>query len=222
MRSGEEGEVILFSLSPLEGIIFKMNISKLLLWPLRPLFGNNYKAQSAKYLSELCQDNSSILDVGCNDGRIADLLLQYKPSLSIQGLDIQANSPCSIDRIIYDGKHFPFEDNSFDYVIAVDMLHHSLEIGDILSEMARVSKHFVLIKDVVIYSKLSHYFLVVADYLSNVKYGIHCPNNFPTWAEWHKYFKQANLEIITQPQNLSFGYGLNERYNPIFKLKKIS
>ncbi len=186
---------------------------------LQKFFGNNYKLSVAKYISGLCEENSSVLDLGCNDGRMATYILQMKPSLKIEGIDVQDNFPCKIKRTLYNGNKIPFPDASFDIVIAIDALHHTEDISAMLGEMARVSKKFIIIKDVVKYSWLSNMIIVIADYISNVKYGIKCPNNFPDWKEWHLFFKNNSLEIIAQPKNLNFGFGLNERYNPILKLQ---
>lgn len=193
---------------------------KELLWILRPLFGVNYKKQVAYYIGQLCENNSSILDIGCNDGRVGDMMMKSNPSLSVKGIDIQNNNGCLIEKTLYDGEKIPYPDNSFDIVMANDMLHHTTDIPKILKEMKRVSRKYIIIKDVVIYSKLSHLMISFADYISNVRYGIPCTYNFPDWQTWNKYFSDLDLNIIEKPEGLKFGYFLNERYNPVMKLEK--
>jgi ubiquinone/menaquinone biosynthesis C-methylase UbiE len=188
---------------------------------LRYFFGNNYKTKTAKYVSELCDDKSYILDLGCNDGRMASYIISNNPSLKIEGVDIQDNLDCQIKRTKYDGKNIPFPDNYFDIVIAIDMLHHTNDISSIIKEMSRVSKKYIIIKDVAVYSIFSHIFISIADYLSNFNYGIKCTYNFPKIDDWNKFFYENNLKIVEQPKKIYFGYGLNERYNPIFKLIKL-
>lgn len=187
---------------------------------LRKFFGNNYKLNTAKYISELCDKSSTVLDLGCNDGRMASYVLNYNPSLKIEGVDVQDNLPCKIKRTKYDGKTIPFPDNHFDIVIAIDVLHHTDNIPALIKEMSRVSKKHIIIKDVVTYSIFSHIGISIADYLSNFNYGIKCTYNFPKMKEWKSFFSSNNLKISQQPKNLYFGFGLNERYNPIFKLEK--
>ncbi len=189
---------------------------------LRKFFGNEYKQNVAKYISELCDKDSNVLDVGCHDGRMSSYILDLNSYLKIEGVDIQENLPCTIKRTKYDGKLLPFPDDHFDIVMAIDMLHHTHDISLVISEMARVSKKYIIIKDVVIYSIFSHIGLCIADYLSNFNYSIKCTYNFPDGKEWETYFLDNNLKIVEQPKKLHFSFFLNERYNPIFKLEKIN
>ncbi len=187
---------------------------------IKPVFCNYYKSRVAKYLADLCPDKANVLDVGCNDGKIGWMLNQQKPGLIVQGLDIQDKSGCVISKDLYDGHKMPYKDNTFDIVIAVDMLHHTTDILSVLQEMARVSKTYILIKDVVVYGKWTYNLLCVIDYLVNIRFGIKCTYNFPNWDEWNNYFCKSNLAIIKQPKYLNYGFGINERYNPIIMVKK--
>jgi SAM-dependent methyltransferase len=119
-----------------------------------------------------------------------------------------------------DGRVMPFGDASFDAVIGVDMLPHNTRIAPVLAQMARVSRGMVLLKEVVSYSRWSHAAISIADWVSNVRYGIVCAYNFPTWTEWNQLFEEAGLEIAERPTKLHFGWGLTERYNPIIERKK--
>ncbi len=47
--------------------------------------------------------------------------------LIVQGLDTQDKNGCVISKDLYDGHTMPYKDNTFDIVIAVDMLHHTTE-----------------------------------------------------------------------------------------------
>src|SRR5438067_8270907 len=70
---------------------------------------------------------ASVLDVGCGDGSLAAMLLESRPDLSITGLEVLARPATHIPVQIFDGTHIPFEDRSYDIVMFVDVLHHTVD-----------------------------------------------------------------------------------------------
>lgn len=201
-----------------------MLIRKYLLWPIRifydEVFSPVYKRRLAKIVASLCEDDSYILDYGCDDGSVAEMIMEYNPSLRIVGVDIQANRPSKIPRKIYNGTKIPYPNNTFDIVICLDVLHHTKDMSVHVKEMRRVSKKYLIIKDHMIYSFFSRMLISFSDFTSNVPYGIKCEFNFLTKKQWYSLFKKQNLKIVKNPKNLNLGFSINEKYNPIFKLKK--
>ncbi|MFH2020331.1 MAG: methyltransferase domain-containing protein [archaeon] len=202
-----------------------MSVTQVMLFPLKLFFDKIffpvYKKRLAKIVASMIKDNSYVLDFGCYDGSTAMLIMKYNPTLKIVGVDIQDNQTAKIQRKIYDGKKIPYPDNTFDLVMSLDVLHHTTDIPKHLKEMQRVSKKYVLIKDHAVYSFFSDLLIRFSDYSSNLPYDIKCVFNFPSPDKWMRMFKACGLKIIDQPKNLSFGFWINERYNPIFKLEKI-
>lgn len=199
-------------------------IIKIILFPLR-LFLERfslpiYKKRKAKYIASLCDNNSRILDVGCDDGSTAEIIMKLNPSLKIVGIDVQSHRPSKIPKVIYDGKRIPFPDDSFDIVMVLDVLHHAEDIPLLLKEINRVSKKYIIIKDHIAYSVFSRFLLAFNDYIANAPRGIESVFNYPSLPRWDSYFNELNLKMVQGPQNLKFGFGINERYNPIFKLEK--
>ncbi len=201
-----------------------MKVGTMLLFPVRLfyswLFFPVYKKRLATAVASLCESHAKILDVGCNDGYVASLIMAQNPTLSITGVDIQENMPARIDRKLYDGKHLPFPDNSFDIVMALDVLHHTKDIKTLLADMKRVSKRHIIIKDHREYGPGSHFLISLADYMSNAPYGIPCVYNYFSIDAWKALFGKLGLTVVAMPSKLSFGFGLTQRYNPIFKLEK--
>ncbi|MFH1505512.1 MAG: methyltransferase domain-containing protein [archaeon] len=182
-----------------------------------PVF-ENYKRKLAEHIVKFCDDDSKILDVGCDDGSVAKMMMDINPSLKIIGIDIQANRKSKIPRKIYDGKKIPYPKNSFDIVMALDVLHHTKDIFAVLNEMRQVSKRCVLIKDNFSHSPISKFLLGVGDWIGNVPLGIPCSFNYPTPKEWKTHFKKAGLKIMKQ--DLSFDVFISGKYQPTFKLEK--
>lgn len=189
---------------------------RLLLEALSPA----YKRQLAKQLSSLCEDGARVLDVGCNDGHVAALMLGCKPSLKIVGVDVQAERSAMIERRVYDGKRLPFPDDSFDVAMANDVLHHTTGMESLLKEMMRVTKRYIIIKDHQKHGFFSRLGLSLCDYLGNAPYGIPCVFNYKSLDEWKQLFSKLNLKLVSGPERLKFGFGLFQQHNPIFKLEK--
>ena len=96
-------------------------------------------------VSNGCNSNSSILEVGCGSGE--DAIYVQKASENIIGIDI---APIALKRFnasgfqgcLADVGKLPFHDNSFDYVVCSGLLHHLIGQGDLkhyLKEFTRVT-----------------------------------------------------------------------------------
>ena len=91
--------------------------------------------------------DSSVLDVGCAKGFMLHDMAELIPGITVKGIDI---SEYAIENTIESMKHhvqvadakaLPFEDNSFDVVIAINTVHNleREECGKALQEIERVS-----------------------------------------------------------------------------------
>lgn len=92
--------------------------------------------------------NDSLLDVGCAKGFMLYDFKQIIPNLEVKGIDISnyaiknALPEIKSNLLIADAKEIPFEDNSFDHVIAINTIHNLNEddCAKSLKEITRVSK----------------------------------------------------------------------------------
>jgi ubiquinone/menaquinone biosynthesis C-methylase UbiE len=102
-------------------------------------------------LKEFETDQSlKILDIGCGDGATEVFMQQYFPSWQVMAIDISQRSIEAADKrklsntsfTVYDGKHVPFEDDSFDLVFMAGVLHHvAFHLHDgLINEISRVLK----------------------------------------------------------------------------------
>lgn len=181
-----------------------------------------YKKGIANLISPLCEDNSHILDVGCDDGEFSQMLLKKNHSLTVKGIDIQDNRPAKIPRKIYDGKNIPYQDQQFDITMAVDVLHHTRDIGRILKEMKRVTKKYIIIKDHVSKDPLSFLVIAFVDWLANTPFGIKCTYNYLSLDQWHDYFNQLELRVEYSSKTTGIPAIFFDNYNYIFKLARKS
>jgi SAM-dependent methyltransferase len=149
----------------------------------------------AKLLAANIPRNSSLLDIGCGDGRLSSLIQSALPSAQIQGIEITERPACRIPCLVFDGTHILFPDASFDVCMFVDVLHHTNQIGEVLAEAARVSRRFLLIKDHLSESSLDFHTLKFMDWIGNRPHGVVLPNNYQSRTQWDAYFGGAGLRL---------------------------
>ena len=88
--------------------------------------------------------NQKVLDIGCNDGAISELIKNNNNT--VYGIDGSSNQLEKAEkRGIITKKHdlekkLPFEDNSFDCVFAGEIIEHIYDVDSILTEIKRVLK----------------------------------------------------------------------------------
>jgi methionine biosynthesis protein MetW len=91
----------------------------------------------------------TVLDVGCGDGLLLSVLA--KKGVMGEGVDFseEAVRKCT-EKGIRATRHsldekLPYADNSFDWVVALDVLEHQYDPQKLLAEMTRVSKKNVIV-----------------------------------------------------------------------------
>jgi SAM-dependent methyltransferase len=118
-----------------------------------------------------------------------------KIDVNIEGLDVLVRDKTYISVNQFDGKKIPFQDNSFDTVIVIDVLHHTDDPKQLMREMKRVAKKNILIKDHTLSGFLAKETLKLMDYVGNSHYGVRLPYNYLTENEWTAIFKELNLTV---------------------------
>lgn len=193
-----------------------------LLLLVKYLFRPPYKKNLVKYVSGMIAEGSHVLDFGCNEGDISTAILAAKPSLTMEGLEVQFQNGCSIPVTLFDGERAPFEDGRFEYVIVLDVLHHTRDIKKVLAEAARLSSRFIIIKDHHVATLRDRVQLAVGDFLGNLPYGIPCAFNYPTMAWWHRTFAELGLEVVEQVRDQDYGFNTHDNFNFVYKLARTS
>lgn len=159
---------------------------------------------------------SRVLSVGCGSGDI-EKIIKCNGSKEIMGLEISKSESPKIPIQIYNGKEFPFENNSFDTVLFVYCLHHTKslqEIRRLIEEAARVSNKEILILDHVYRNILERFGLILFDYCWNkifyLKLKMPITFNYLKEREWHKLFDDICLKVVGKENPF--------RYSIFFKL----
>lgn len=147
------------------------------------------------HLAEIAPKNSRILDVGCGDGLITQLISQQRPDITLKGIDTLLRPRAHIPVDPFDGKTIPYDSQSFDGVMFVDVLHHTEDPMSLLREAARVARQVILIKDHTLDGFFAAQTLRFMDKIGNARHGVHLPYNYWSEQRWLEAFDTLGLQI---------------------------
>jgi len=143
-----------------------------------------------------------VLDVGSGDGRLARLVADKRPDISIQGIDVRVRTDSVIHVETFNGTSIPYGEGSFDVVMLVDVLHHTADPMILLREAVRVARQVILIKDHLLKGVLAYSTLRLMDWVGNARHKVALPYNYWTPAEWHGAFDKLGLGVSSWESNL--------------------
>lgn len=100
--------------------------------------------QRAKYIQKYLPESGTILDVGVGSGELAKAYLNGQ---KLVGMDISKEmlkraKKClqGVKLVIGDGEHMPFDDDSFDCLVASETLYYIANVKNFMREARRVLK----------------------------------------------------------------------------------
>jgi len=156
----------------------------------------------SRHLAQIIPEGGSVLDVGCGDGLISRALMDQRPDLVIEGVDVMLRPTTHIPATKFDGSVLPFDDDSFDYITIVDVLHHTIDPVIMLAEACRVARKGVVIKDHLRQGFGAGTTLRVMDWVGNRGHDVVLPFNYLTRAQWDAAFLRARLDVVTWKEKL--------------------
>jgi ubiquinone/menaquinone biosynthesis C-methylase UbiE len=136
----------------------------------------------------------SILDVGCGEGWLTSHLIKVQPSTTtIYALDVSmallgrvTGFPSSAKRVVAAAEFLPFHDDSFDVVVASEVLEHLQHPEAALREINRVTMQHALIT-------VPHEPFWS---LGNVVFGRHLRNLGNTPGHLHRWSRRSFLALL--------------------------
>jgi len=148
--------------------------------------------QLAAAIVERLPQGARVLDVGCGSGDLAALVMQLRPDVRIEGIDVLVRPHTAIPVHVYDGAHIPFADDSFDAAMVIDVLHHTDDPAAVLAEIGRVAP-LVLVKDHLRDGLAANLTLRFMDWVGNAAHGVRLPYNCLSHGEWRAMWKRLGL-----------------------------
>jgi SAM-dependent methyltransferase len=122
-------------------------------------------------------------------------MTQRNPGLDIAGVDVLVRPKTHIPVREFDGDHLPFDDGSFDVVMFVDVLHHTVDPMVLLREAKRVARTAVVLKDHTREGLFAYATLRFMDWVGNARHHVALPYNYWSRSEWDTAFQRLGLDI---------------------------
>jgi SAM-dependent methyltransferase len=145
---------------------------------------------------------AEVVDIGCGSGEISSHLKNTNPKLSVRGFEVYVRPNCAIPCEAFDGSSIPIENSSADVSMLVDVLHHTSDAEHLLADARRVSREFVLIKDVISENMFDYIILRFMDWIGNRSYGLKLVCIYKNRREWNEVFSSTQLEVIEWEDDL--------------------
>ena len=165
------------------------------------VFGRRVR-RLATVIAERLPADARVLDVGCGSGDLAVLIMQMRPDVTIEGIDVLVRPDTAIPVHAFDGAHIPFADNAFDAAIVVDVLHHTDDPEAVLAEIARIAP-MVIIKDHLRDGLAANTTLRFMDWVGNAAHGVRLPYNYLSRNEWTRIWRTLDLGVSRFATRLS-------------------
>jgi SAM-dependent methyltransferase len=146
---------------------------------------------------------AKVLDVGCGDGLIADLIHHARPDIRISGIETFLRQDAFIPIDIFDGQRIPCADGSFDVAMLIDVLHHTEDPLTLLREAARVTRTTVLIKDHIADGPFARRLLRLMDWVGGARHGFALPYNYLNRNQWTNAIETVGLKTKSWQSALS-------------------
>ena len=111
---------------------------------------NPYRQRVFSMMVELLNPygtQTAALDFGCGDGWFAQPMRAPGMVADVVPLDVKRRESVCVEPVVYAGGVVPYADGEFDLVYSVDVLHHCPNPAEQLKDIARCSRHLLLIKD---------------------------------------------------------------------------
>lgn len=153
-----------------------------------------------KKIGEFIAKGERVLDIGAGGGWIGKRLsdsLGAKVTL----LDVADMNRTNLPLKVYDGKHMPFPDASFDNCLLLFILHHCEDPLQVLTEAVRVSRKRLIIFEDTFHNPFEKFFCGLHDWVANSPFFLanpfcmNMPFHYRSVLEWEDAFKKLSLTV---------------------------
>jgi SAM-dependent methyltransferase len=168
-----------------------------------PLYRRRAPVYQAVMLADLAAvwqgTHDRVLDIGGGTGVIAEAIQRLLPVREVVAIDVVDRyfPTLSVETRVYDGRTLPFEGGSFDAATINNVLHHVPRDARpaLMTEIARVVRGPIYIKDHVASSFLDRWRLAALDAIGNIPFGGQVDAEYLTMAEWKGLAEKIGAHI---------------------------
>lgn len=146
-------------------------------------------------IANLIEPQSSVLDIGCGDGRIARRVATLCSASAVHGAEVLTRNDAVIPVTRFDGYALPFANRTFDIALMIDVIHHTVRQNALLAEAIRVSRRAVVIKDHLSDGWLPSKILRLMDCTGNRRFHVPLPYNYLTRAQWKRLWDGSGVQV---------------------------
>jgi SAM-dependent methyltransferase len=150
-----------------------------------------------------------VVDVGSGDGYLGAVMQTFRPGTRVTGVEthVRKLTRPGFEPIVFDGRHLPFADRSFDVAILSNVLHHADDQPALFAETCRVTRRRVIIKDHLARHALDRWKLAALDIAGNRRFGADTKGEYLDRIQWSAMFATVPAARVTWFEGLSFRTG---------------
>ena len=191
---------------------------------IHPPFHQMQAKRLGEEIVKFSDSSLSLLDVGCGDMVITRFINELAPRKKIMGVDVVDYRQANVPFLLYDGDNLPFEDDSFDTVYAIFVLHHCADEVSVLKEMLRVSKVNVIIIEDVVDSVFGKYVTYLNDWIANrlESPDIPIPFHFHSDVQWKDLFDLLRSRVVYEKRVHQLPFPFNFTRQKLYVIEKSS
>lgn len=166
-----------------------------------------YRWRAPVYQTIMLQDlatlwrghHPTLLDLGGGTGLIAEAIKTLLPVGHVTSVDVTDRfvRSLTVKTMVYDGRSLPFSNASFDAATINNVLHHvpAPDRAGLLTELCRVVKGPIYIKDHIAGSQLDHWRLKLLDAMGNIPFGGQVSAEYLSLDTWHALAASAGRSL---------------------------
>lgn len=143
---------------------------------------------------------SSLLDLGAGEGFVGRELA-HRSGIHVTLADVLDLNRTDLPHVQYNGRRLPFNDNEFDAVLLVYVLHHADDPDALLKEAARVSAGRIIVLESIYTYRVQRHLLAIIDRVANHIRSSgrmdarHQEPGFRTFHDWIETFRSAGIHV---------------------------
>ena len=170
------------------------------------------------------EEGSKVLDLGCGDGRIG-YMLHIDKGCEVQLMDVKNYNKTPLPLSIYNGTSVPGQDNSFDHVLLITVLHHAENPVYLARDALRLAAKSVIVIESVYLDGIPLHKKANAlmDWFSSRILNdpeVPVPFNFLTPTAWVAIFEKQMNGNVTVMEHLGIDQPLVPEYHTLYVVEK--